>query len=427
MLGALDSGQPATAAELAVEAAEIADRFGDPDLAAFARLGRGQALLALGETRAGTAQLDEVMLSVASGDVGPIASGVAYCAVILECMQIFDLARAAEWTNALSAWCDAQPGLVPYRGQCLVHQSQLQVANGDWAAAASTVESACERLTDPPHPALGLAHYQAAELHRLAGDAAAAASGYRRASRHGMEPMPGLALLELGEGNVAGAAASIRRVLDEARPQMSRPALLSAAVQIFVAAEDREAALRAADELAGVASASTSPVLAAMADHAAGAVHLANDEPEAALARLRAAADAWQQLRMPYEAARTGLLVGLACAAVGDGATAAVEIDNARDTFEELGAEPDLGRLRTLTEGLDDLSPGDGGTGPQLLSAREREVLAELAAGRTDREIAAELAISPHTAGRHVENIFAKLGVSSRAAATAYAYEHGLL
>ncbi len=427
LVGALDSGQPATAKELAARATEIASRFRDPDLAALAGLGHGQALLALGQTRTGTARLDEVMLSVASGDVGPIASGLVYCAVILEYMQILDLARAAEWTNALSAWCDAQPGLVPYRGQCLVHQSQLQQANGDWVAAVSTVESACDRLTDPPHPALGLAYYQAAELHRLTGNTEAAALAYRRASRHGGEPMPGLALLELAEGNLDGAAAGIRRVIDEPRPTGSRPALLASAVEIFVADADLDEARQAAEDLAEIAAASPSPMLAAMADHAWGSIHLAEREPEAALSRLRAAADAWQRLAIPYEAARTGLLAGLACAAMGDAATAAVEVDNARDTFAELGAGPDLRRLGDLTDGLDHRPTGGTDAGSPLLSGREREVLTLLAAGRTNREIASELVISPHTAGRHVENIFTKLGVSSRAAATAHAYEHGLL
>ncbi len=180
LLGALDAGDAEEARTLALEAGEVAARVGDADLAAFSTLGHGQALLAMGNESAGLVRFDEVMLSVCSGDVGPIVSGVVYCAVILECFQLFDLARAAEWTAALDEWCVSQPDLVPYRGQCLVHQSQLQQAAGDWSRAASTVASACERLAVPPHPAFGLACYQRGELHRLRGELRAAVDDFAR-------------------------------------------------------------------------------------------------------------------------------------------------------------------------------------------------------------------------------------------------------
>ncbi len=233
LLGALDSGEPAGAVSLAVQANEIGARFDDPDLSALATLGHGQALIAQGDTDAGLGKLDEVMLSVEAGDVGPIASGLVYCAVILECMQVFDLARASEWTNALDGWCQAQPDLVPYRGQCLVHQSQLRQAAGEWPEAAAAIALACDRLSDPPHPALGLAYYQQAELLRMLGSVEAAADSYARASRAGHEPMPGLALLDLARGDVRTASASIRRALSEAGRPSGRVPLLSAAVEIL--------------------------------------------------------------------------------------------------------------------------------------------------------------------------------------------------
>ena len=412
-LDALGS-DPATALDLTVRATEIADRFGDADLRAFAVLGHGQALVALGEPAAGTARLDDVMLAVTAGEVGPITSGIVYCAVILECMSLYDLPRATEWTSALSAWCDAQPGLVPYRGQCLVHRSQLEQAAGRWPDAIATAAAACRRLADPPHPALGLAHYQEAELHRLTGALDEADAAYRSASRHGHHPMPGLARLALDRGDAPAAAAAIRRALQEARPATERPALLAAAVDILRAAGELDAARAAADELTAFAVASPSTLLRAMAAHARGAVLVDDGDPTAALAQLRAASDAWQSLRMPYESARTGVLLALACEALGDRTTAELELANARATFAELGAGPDLERLTGTRH--------DHG-----LSEREREVLVHLAAGKTNREIAAALVISQHTANRHVENIFAKLGVSTRAAATAYAFQHGLV
>lgn len=417
LLGALDGGDAAVARDLAMRAIELAKRFDDADLRALAVLGLGQALIALGNSVDGTARLDEVMVSVTAHEVGPITSGIVYCAVILECMALFDFRRAAEWTRALSDWCDAQPDLVPYRGQCLVHRSQLQMVGGQWSDAISTSGAACRRLTDPPHPALGLAHYQDGELHRLVGALDEAEVAYRHASRHGYDPVPGLALLELARGDTDVAATTIRRALHEDHT----PALLAAAVEILRAAGDVDGARSAANELATFAERAPSAVLDAMAAHARGAVLVAEGDPVAGLVELRAAARAWQSLHMPYEAARTAVLLGLACAALGDRATAAFEFDNARATFAELGARPDLDRLDALT------GPSPPATDDAGLSDREREVLAQLASGKTNREVAAVLHISQHTVGRHVENIFTKLGVTSRAAATARAYELGLI
>ena len=428
LLGALEANDPTTARDLAIRASRIAVRFDDSDLSALALLGHGQALIALGETEAGTTLLDEVMLSVAAGEVGPITSGIVYCAVILECMQIFDLARAAEWTNALAEWCDAQPDLVPYRGQCLVHRSQLQQASGDWSTAITTVVSACDRLKSPPHPALGSAYYQQAELHRLLGEFDSAASMYRQASRSGYEPMPGMALLELAHGNANGAAAAIGRALHETGQSANRPAFLAAAVDIYIEAKDLEAARAAAEDLAAISTRSTSKVLEAMADRAIGTVLLGEGEPSLALIHLRNAAMAWQRVRLPYEAARTAVILGLCCIALGDGTTATFEFDNAHEAFTELGGQADIARLESLS-GIHSTPNQEQvkANGSPALSARELEVLSNVAAGKTNRAIATTLSISPHTVNRHLENIFAKLGVNGRAAATAYAYEHDLL
>ena len=428
LLAALEAGDPATARDLGVEASELGSRFGDADLRAFGTLGHGQALIAEGDVTGGKARLDEVMVGVRAGEVGPIASGIVYCAVILECMQLFDFRRASEWTDALSDWCDAQPDLVPYRGQCLVHQSQLKQASGDWRDALTAAEAACHRLEDPPHPALGIAYYQQGDLHRLVGNFQTADERYREASRHGYQPMPGLALLMLARGDAAAAAATIQRALQEPGHPLTRTASLFAAVDILRAAGDLAGARAAAEELAVIATASSADVIVAMAAHARGTVLLGEGDPVAALAELRVATATWRSLHMPYEAAGACVLVGLACAALGDRTSAALELDNARDTFDALGAMPDLDRVSRLTSGLTEGAGARSSTGAAAtLSARERQVLAHLASGRTNREIATSLVISQHTVGRHVENIFTKLGVSSRAAATAYAYEHDLV
>ena len=425
VLGALEV-DPALAADLAMQAAAIAKRCGDDDLLALAVLGHGQALIGLGETRTGIARLDDVMVSVAGRDVGPVVTGIVYCAVIIECLKLYDWARASEWTAALNDWCEGQPDLVPYRGQCLIHRSQLHQAAGRWSDALASAEAACRHLGDPPHPALGLAHYQAGEINRLLGALDRAEEAYRAASRHGLDPVPGLALLELARDDAEAAARTIRRALRETPSPQARPPLLAAAIAILRAAGDLEGARQASEELAATAGASDSAVLAAMASFARGTVLVAEGDPVAALPELRIAARHWHALAMPYEAARTAVAVGLACAAVGDLASAALELDNARAVFATLGARPDLDRLAGFGDLLSESGLRGHDTRPTL-SAREAEVLAQLAAGKTNREIAEILTISQHTVGRHVENIFSKLGVTTRAAATAYAYENGLL
>jgi DNA-binding CsgD family transcriptional regulator len=426
LLQALDGDEPAMARTLAAEAADVAETFEDPDLAALAQLGDGQALMMMGDIHSATARFDSVMLMVSTGEVGPVVAGVVYCAVILECMQVFDLTRAAEWTEALHGWCEDQPDLVPYRGQCLVHRSQLQQAAGNWTAAFATVLHACDRLTEPPHPALGLARYQEAELHRLRGAYDDAAVAYAQASAHGHDPMPGLALLELARGDVDVAAAGIRRALESATASYQRPRLLVAAVDILREARDIAGARRAGDELGAIADASPSEILRAMADQALGAVLLSEGDPAGAFARLRSAHTTWTRRQMPLETAQTSMLLGLGCLSLGDRASAALEFDNAASILDSLGAVPDAARLRTLRPTVD-MPPAPSIHEKSSLTAREIEVLAHVAAGRTNREIASALTISQHTVGRHVENMFAKLGVNSRAAATAYAYEHHIL
>ena len=422
---AMFGGEPATAQLAFAEVIDIADRLEDADLKVFGRLGRGQCLVCLGEPGAGLALLDEVMVSVTTGDVSPAIAGFAYCAVIDACRDLFDIRRAQEWTVALTRWCETQPDLVPYRGQCLVHRAELMQLHGAWTDAIAEAEFAQEWLSKPPpEPSVGAACYQRAELHRLRGDVAEAEDAYREASNWGQTVQPGLALLRLAESQIDAAAASIRVALDEATDPPSRAKALPAYVEIMLAADDVAAARIAADDLDVLAGALGAPFLAATSAHAKGAVLLAESEPRAALASLRRAWRLWRDIDAPYEAARARLLLGRAYAMLGDDDSANMELDAVRWAFQQLGAEPDLARLDALERpGAKTNSDTPSGHG---LTGREIEVLAQLATGKTNRAIAGELVISEKTVARHVANIFTKLGLSSRSAATAYAYEHGL-
>lgn len=402
-------------------AAEIAREFDDPDLAALARHGRGRTLIRLGDVRAGLTLLDEAMVAIEAGDVSPIVVGDVYCSVIEGCHEVFDLRRAQEWTAALKRWCESQPDLVPYRGQCLVRRAEILQLHGGWSDALDEAQRACEWLCRPPgQPAAGAAFYVKAELLRLQGELAAAEEAYREASKWGRKPQPGLALLRLAQGQADAARSTIRRVADEALEPRTRTRVLPAQIEILLATGDVATAREAADELTASASALGAPFLEAVAAHATGAVLLAEGDPRGALNALRSAATVWEQLDAPYEAARTRILIGLACRGLGDADTADLEWEAARDAFQRLSAGPDLDRVNSLLRA----SEPDSAHG---LTPRELEVVRVVAAGASNKEIARRLSISERTVERHVSNILAKLGLSSRAAATAYAYEHHLV
>jgi DNA-binding CsgD family transcriptional regulator len=420
-MAAIFGGDVQTAYATFSEAGEIGDRFGEPDLVALARHGQGRALIRMGRSAEGMALLDEVMVTIMTGEVSAIVVGDVYCSVIQACQEAFDLRRAQAWTAALSHWCASQPDLVPYRGQCLLHRAEIMQLHGAWEDAIEEVQRASDRLAQRPgRSAAGAAFYQRAELHRLCGEFAEAEDCYRQASRCGREPQPGLALLRLAQGQVEAAQAAIRRVVDEAQGLVTRSRLLPAHVEIMLAAGDADAALAAAEELSAIADDLDAPLLRARATHALGAVLIARGDARAGLAALRGAWNAWQELEAPHEAAHARALIGLACRELGDEDGAEMELDAARWAFQELGAAPDVARMDALSR--KGVAEAVGG-----LTAREVQVLRLVAEGKTNRSIAEDLVLSEKTVARHVSNIFSKLGVSSRSAATAYAYEHALV
>ena len=304
----------------------------------------GRALVRQGKAEEGLRLFDEVMVSVTADDLSPMVTGLVYCSVIEGCYEIGDIHRAAEWTTALSAWCDAQPDLVAFTGQCLAHRAEIMQLQGVWPEAMQQAAKAHERK------ARGLiaaqAYYQQAEIHRLQGQFARAEEAYLQVSMSGGDPQPGLARLRLAEGNPDAAAASLERALAEAGDMTKRLAVLPAVVDVMVAVGNLLAARRASDELSEIAGKIKVDLHRARSMFARGAVDLADGDPAAAIPSLRNALAVWQALEVPHEIARTELALGRAFEALGDDDTARLEFHAARAAFIELGAAPGAGRGR---------------------------------------------------------------------------------
>ena len=415
------AGDYTGARRAAARAAAIGRRAADADLVAFALVLHGRAMVREGRVGEGLALLDEAMVAVVAGELSPPVAGTVYCSMIDACQEISEWRRAHEWTAALTAWCEKQPDMITFTGQCLVHRAEILQLHGAWPQAVEEAKRAGERLVQGADRRVsGAAFYQQAEVYRVLGDFTAADDAYRQASHWGLEPQPGLALLRLAQGRNDAAAAAIRRVLAETSERFRRGKLLPAQVEIMLAVGDRPAARDAAVELTGISETYDTPTLRAAAGAAHGAVLLAEGDARAAVVALRGAWQMWRELDAPYEAARVRVLVGLGCRALGDEEAAALDLDAARSVFAQLDAAPDLARLKRL-DGRRAASSRHG------LTMRELQVLGLLAAGKTNHAIASDLVLAEKTVDRHVSNIYTKLGVSSRAAATAYAYRQGLL
>ncbi|MFE5660320.1 LuxR C-terminal-related transcriptional regulator [Streptomyces sp. NPDC056431] len=434
---------------------------GSPDLLALSRQAESRVLLAAGRRTEGLALLDDAMCAVSAGELSGMVTGWLYCLALTQCMEAADFARAVEWTNAAMEWCappwtgrppdrngdtdtDTAPdtaetsaaaaplpmtvpsGENPFRGVCRAHRVEVLDLLGAWALAEAEARQACREVPVDCLESAAAAYYAAGDVQRRQGRLEAAAVSYGHAHELGRIPQPGLALLRLAQGRADAAVAGVDLALacrnDPDHDVLGRARLLAARTEVALAVRDVPGAAKAAadlDALAGAAAGDV-PLLRALADTALGSVALAEQRP-GALLPLRRALAGWLELRVPYEAAQVRMLLAAACRAAGDEEAAGLELGTARAVFERLGAVPDARRAAAL------LSGGSRRRLPGGLTAREAEVLRLVASGGTNKDIARALVISEHTVARHLNNIFAKLGVGSRASATAYAYAHGLV
>jgi DNA-binding CsgD family transcriptional regulator/tetratricopeptide (TPR) repeat protein len=407
---------PVAAAASARRMQQLGARYGDESLVALGVYYEGRALVKQARVREGLSLLDESMLTALSDALKPLWTGVIYCGLLEACHELVDLRRARQWTEAMSRWCSPLPAASLYPGICRVHQVELLDLQGAWEEAEVVAAATCRDLGGIDVFAVADGHYAIAELCRRRGEIAAAEEAYLLAHDAGRDPQPGLALLRLAQGRTEAASASIAAALGACvGGPFERARLLAAQVEIALAAGDVGLADGAAGEIDQIAGEFESDGLRAMSSRWRGAVSLAQGQPVLALGSLRLAFAAWQELDVPYEVARTRALLARAYRVLGDDDAAAREAAAARKAFADVGADPDL-------RALDAAEAPPGG-----LTRREVEVLRLVAAGQSNRQVAAALVISEKTAARHVANIYAKLGISSRSAATSFAHDHSLV
>jgi len=411
----------AEAMAAATAAATLGERLGERDLAIFARNLQGRILIRQGSLDAGLKLLDEAMLAVTAGELSPVLTGLVYCSAIDSCQSVYALERMREWTESLRGWCDAQPQLGVFAGACLVSRAEIMEVAGEWSGALEEARRAGQFLLQSVGPrAVGEAVYREAEILRLRGELEAAEARFRDASESGRDPQPGLALLRRAQGRPEVGVQALRRAATASTQPLARVRLLPALVELLLATNAVDEARSAAVELAEIAATFDTPVLRAISAQARGAVELQSGDAAAAFRSLSEAFSLLQELGAPYLSAQARVLLACACQALGDEDTAQLEIAAARAAFAKLGALTDVQAIDTLVA----RAAGPGAFG---LSARELEVLRLVASGKTNRLIATELCLSEKTVDRHVSNIFDKLNVPSRAAATAFAYEKKLI
>ena len=417
----LYAGRGAKAQQIFESVASVGDQFSNVDLITLGRLGLGQALIQQGEIAKGIKLLDETMITLETEEVFPLVNGIVYCAAIEYCRKVWDLERAQEWTAALTRWCEEQPDLIPFRGECQVRRAEILQFHGDWPKAMEETMNACDLLARNYSESItGEAYYRQAELHRLRGNIKKAEDSYHEAAKRGRNQQPGLALLRLAQGQNDTAKTSIRNTLKETKDRKRLAELLPAVVKIMISVEQTEEALEAANELCKIAGDLNAPYLLATCAHCRGYVFHAKGDGQSALEQLQKALKFWNSLNLPYESACSREIKGLVYLEMNDKDNSEAELMASKWVYEQLGAIPDMERINRLLN-------REPKTVIHGLSLRELQVLKLVASGKTNKSVAGELFISERTVDRHVSNIFNKLGVSSRVEATAFALKNQML
>ena len=393
------------------EVHDLGRRHGNPDLVVAGIMGEGRILIKQGRVSSGLPMLDEVLVLLLTESLSPEWAGDVYCNLMAAAHELIDIERAAAWTEATTRWLQTLDAAVLFTGDCRVHRAKVHTWRGMWDLAEQEAQLVCTELAEIQPSTAAEAHYQLGEIRRLRGDLTGAENAYDAARGLGGYTQPGLAMVHLARGQVGVAVASINAAVASAPDPLTRARLRAAQVEIALAAGDTATADAASTDLTAIADTFGSAGLQAMAAQARGAVRLALGNPEQAVPSLQDALRRWRAVDARHESASVRLLLARAYEMLGDGDSAAREYAAANATLERLGAP---------ARGLPPTIPGG-------LTAREAEVLALVAAGKSNREVAAALVVSEKTIARHLANIFAKLGVSSRTAATAFAFEHGLV
>ncbi|MGH3650300.1 MAG: adenylate/guanylate cyclase domain-containing protein, partial [Acidimicrobiia bacterium] len=345
------------------DAMGIAERQKTVAAQALAMSFKGIALTYKGEWREGVALIDEASILAMSRGDDLRASSDVYCNTIGVCSSLADYRRAGEWTEEAERWMKNN-SVGGFTGVCQVHRAELKRLRGAWSEAEHDARIACVEL-ERFHllNGLGFANYEIGEVRRRMGDLEAAEEAFMRAYEYGHPAQPGLALLKMNQGKPDEAAASISAVLAttlseaSANDILTRGHLLPAQTEIAVAAGDFELARHAVAELEQIAEIYDSPTWHALALTCRGSVELGEGNAEEALRVLHEAWRIWQQIDLPYEAARARELLGRARLATGDETGAGLEFRAARSVYHKLGARTDLERLEDTSGGLGGAAP----------------------------------------------------------------------
>jgi tetratricopeptide (TPR) repeat protein len=320
---------------------ELGRQHGDPDLEALGLVFEGLVATRRGSLVEGARLLDEAMASATAGELGVFATGVVYCRMMVACLGLHDYRRAGEWTEVVE-----QCGHEGFPGDCRTHRTMLLVKQGAWAECEREGLRAIEETETFDLPHTGAAACSLGDLFLRRGDLEVAESWFVRAHEIGVDPRPGLSLVQLARGDAAGAAASLDDALeDQGLDALARVPFLAAGVEINYVRGDVEALRAVAAELEETSRAFGTNALAAHAAYARGAAEVAGGNPAGASQSLKLAHQLWLDGEVPYEAARARELLAESLHQSGKADASTLELRAARAAFTQLGAQLDVERV----------------------------------------------------------------------------------